>query len=107
MMTSEQEYKCPECGEILSPESRYHWCAKCEWGIRPAMIAESAPANAVFSKGLHPEEHQPVLPPADVALRERIYIWLGFWRDEMPVKAVSALQDILGPLAARPAQGDE
>lgn len=29
---------------------------------------------------------------------QRVYAWLGYWRDKMPPEAVTALQDLLGPL---------
>lgn len=30
--------------------------------------------------------------------RHQVFAWLGYWRDHMPAEAVSALQDVLGPL---------
>lgn len=37
-------------------------------------------------------------------LREKVYAWLGCYRDDIDPEAVQVLQDILGPLETRIAQ---
>lgn len=41
-----------------------------------------------------------------VELQQKVYAWLGYWRDNLPPEAVTNLQDILGPLAAAPTPKD-
>ncbi len=41
-------------------------------------------------------------PPQQLTLQQRVYIWIGMWRDSMPAEAVGQLQDSIGPLDTSP-----
>lgn len=40
-------------------------------------------------------------PESEALLQQRVYAWLGRNRDVIPMRAVEALQDVLGPLEAK------
>jgi hypothetical protein len=59
--------------------------------------------------------HSPIEPEPDIILRclngisigNEVLSWLGFWRDQLPVDAVKALQRIVARESQGPRQGDK
>ena len=43
-----------------------------------------------------------IAKPLPRKLQHQVYAWLGYWRDKMPIEAVTGLRSLLGPLDVQP-----